>query len=168
MDDHGLTRDEIIVPMTWVTGGQTGADRACMDVALEYGVRLQGFCPRQRMAEDGPIDDQYPLQAIDGDYDDRTRANVVLADATVIFYATDIRGGSALTRFICDETKKPYLLLEIHQLSISDAVAALADFVEVHAVKRLNIAGPRASECAGIYAYVRSALSAFYLHAIKS
>ncbi|CAA0124953.1 Uncharacterised protein [BD1-7 clade bacterium] len=168
MDDHGLTRDEIIAPMTWITGGQTGADRACMDAALEYGVRLQGFCPRHRMAEDGPIDDRYPLQAIDGDYDDRTRANVALADATVIFYATDMFGGTALTHEFSDEIGKPCLLLEIHQLSISDAVAALADFVEVHAVKRLNIAGPRASECVGIYAYVRSALSAFYLHMIKS
>ena len=39
-----------------ISGGQTGVDRAALDVALELGIPCGGWCPRGRKAEDGPID----------------------------------------------------------------------------------------------------------------
>jgi hypothetical protein len=39
-----------------VSGGQTGADRAALDWALERNVLCGGWCPKGRKAEDGPID----------------------------------------------------------------------------------------------------------------
>jgi hypothetical protein len=39
-----------------VSGGQTGVDRAALDVALELGIPCGGWCPRGRLAEDGAID----------------------------------------------------------------------------------------------------------------
>lgn len=55
--------------MTWaltkiVSGGQTGVDRAALDLALELGIPCGGWCPPGRMAEDGPIDARYPLQEV--------------------------------------------------------------------------------------------------------
>jgi hypothetical protein len=44
-----------------VSGGQSGGDRAALDVALELGVPCGGWCPRGRKAEDGTIPDRYPL-----------------------------------------------------------------------------------------------------------
>ena len=38
-----------------VSGGQTGADRVALDVALEYGFEIGGWVPKGRLAEDGPI-----------------------------------------------------------------------------------------------------------------
>ncbi len=38
-----------------VSGGQTGVDRAALDVALELGLPCGGWCPKGRRAEDGPI-----------------------------------------------------------------------------------------------------------------
>jgi len=35
-----------------VSGGQTGVDRADLDVALELGLPCGGWCPKGRMAED--------------------------------------------------------------------------------------------------------------------
>jgi Circularly permutated YpsA SLOG family len=37
-----------------VTGGQTGVDRAALDVAGELGIPYAGFCPRGGWAEDLP------------------------------------------------------------------------------------------------------------------
>ena len=34
-----------------VSGGQTGVDRAALDVALELGIPCGGWCPRGRRAE---------------------------------------------------------------------------------------------------------------------
>jgi hypothetical protein len=39
-----------------ISGGQTGVDRAALDVALELGLPCGGWCPQDRKAEDGPID----------------------------------------------------------------------------------------------------------------
>jgi hypothetical protein len=38
-----------------VSGGQSGVDRAALDVALELGLPCGGWCPRGRKAEDGNI-----------------------------------------------------------------------------------------------------------------
>jgi hypothetical protein len=44
-----------------ISGGQTGVDRAALDVALELGLACGGWCPKGRRAEDGPIPERYPL-----------------------------------------------------------------------------------------------------------
>jgi hypothetical protein len=42
-----------------ITGGQTGADRAGLDFAIETGLEHGGYVPRGRKAEDGRIDDPH-------------------------------------------------------------------------------------------------------------
>ena len=44
-----------------ISGGQTGVDRAALDVGLESGLPVGGYCPAGRKADDGCIDDKYPL-----------------------------------------------------------------------------------------------------------
>ena len=44
-----------------VSGGQTGDDRAALDAARAAGLPCGGWCPRGRLAEDGPIDLAYPV-----------------------------------------------------------------------------------------------------------
>ena len=68
-----------------ISGGQTGVDRAALDVALELGLPCGGWCPRGRRAEDGPIDPRYPLTETPWDgYPQRTEWNVRDADGTLI------------------------------------------------------------------------------------
>jgi hypothetical protein len=47
--------------MKIVSGGQTGADRAALDAAMEAGVPCDGWCPADRNVEDGMIPDRYPV-----------------------------------------------------------------------------------------------------------
>src|SRR5690606_4861542 len=66
-------------------GGQTGVDRAALDAAMVCGVPVGGWCPRGRRAEDGPIPARYPLaETASSDYAERTRRNVLDADATLV------------------------------------------------------------------------------------
>ena len=44
-----------------VSGGQTGVDRAALDVAREQGIPSGGWCPKGRRAEDGSILPHYPV-----------------------------------------------------------------------------------------------------------
>src|SRR5882762_1585684 len=82
-----------------VSGGQTGADRAALDFALAHGVPHGGWCPRERLAEDGALEERYALRETpDTEYSQRTEWNVRDADGTVIFSITPgLSGGSKLT-----------------------------------------------------------------------
>ena len=40
--------------LTIVSGGQTGVDRAALDVAIELGIPYRGWCPKGGWAEDMP------------------------------------------------------------------------------------------------------------------
>ena len=63
---------------TIISGGQTGADRAGWDVALELGLAIGGWIPRGRRAEDGEVPTRYGgLRETDTDvYRERTEKNV--------------------------------------------------------------------------------------------
>jgi len=57
-----LNINMVIIFSKIISGGQTGVDRAALDVALEFGIPCGGWCPKDRKAEDGPIDPRYPLK----------------------------------------------------------------------------------------------------------
>ena len=95
-------------PITIVSGGQTGADRAALDWALKHNVPCGGWCPKGRKAEDGPIDSKYPLQETpSSSYLQRTEWNVRDSDATVLFSIQPIlSGGSKRTMEFAREAQE--------------------------------------------------------------
>src|SRR5271166_25117 len=69
-----------------ISGGQTGADRAGLDFAIETGLQHGGYVPRSRKAEDGRIADRYNLVELGtSSYPARNRKNIEESDGTVIF-----------------------------------------------------------------------------------
>ncbi len=82
-----------------ISGGQTGADRAALDVALKLGISHGGWIPKGRKAEDGPLPDKYQLREMPtGSYPKRTEQNVLDSDGTLIIARGKLTGGSDLTR----------------------------------------------------------------------
>jgi hypothetical protein len=152
-----------------VSGGQTGADRAALDFAIEHGLAYDGWCPRGRRAEDGPIDQRYQLRETESaKYDQRTRLNVQDSDATVVFtIAQQASGGTGLTIRLAKQEGKPLLHLarSFHaRAGTADSVRAdavrLNAFIKEHEVGRLNVAGPRASQEPTVASYVWSVFAA--------
>ena len=137
-----------------VSGGQTGADRAALDAALEIGFPCGGYCPKTREAEDGPIDVRYPLIEIEGGYAERTRKNVEESDGTLIVFRSPIHGGTRLTREYCLRYEKPCLLIDFPRVSPTQALEDLKSFIAQYEIAVLNVAGPRASDCPEVYGYV--------------
>ena len=61
-------------------------DRAALDFAIEHGIPHGGWCPRDRLAEDGSIPPRYELRETPSHkYAQRTEWNVRDSDATVLF-----------------------------------------------------------------------------------
>jgi hypothetical protein len=133
-----------------VSGGQTGVDRAALDVALELGVPCGGWCPRGRRAEDGPIPDRYPLRETSTrEYPQRTEANVADSDGTLILKHGKMDRGTALTLELAERHGKPCLVLDLEERP--DPARGVAWAAANH-VKTLNVAGPRESSRPGIQA----------------
>jgi hypothetical protein len=141
--------------LTIISGGQTGVDRAALDVALELALACGGFCPQGRRAEDGRIPDRYPLTELPtAEYADRTRKNVEAAGATLILHAGAIAGGTRLTRDMCQELGKPMRSIDL-ALAADATAADVSDWIAHEVLPRggmLNVAGPRESESPGIHA----------------
>ena len=140
-----------------ISGGQTGVDRAALDVAVELGLACGGWCPKGRASEDGPIPDHYPLtETPSAEPAQRTEWNVRDADATLIIAQSKLTGGTALTRRLARSMKKPCLVTNPAE-AISPAT--VRDWLDDHQVEVLNVAGPRASDDPHIYELARQLLS---------
>lgn len=140
-------------PLKLISGGQTGADRAALDVAIELGMDYGGAVPKGRLAEDGTLDAKYKKMAeLDApDYDVRTEKNVTDADATLIFTYGIIGGGSALTIEIAKKYKKPFLHVDFNTLSEDESVKRIKGWLNKIKPPVLNVAGSRESTSKGIY-----------------
>jgi len=132
-----------------ISGGQTGVDRAALDIALRNGIAHGGWCPRGRKAEDGAIAARYRLiETPRADYAVRTEWNVRDADATLILTRGRPDGGTALTLRCAAVHGKPRYLMDLDgDTDLSGLVAWLAE----HDIRILNIAGARESKQPGIY-----------------
>lgn len=133
-----------------VSGGQTGVDRAALDAAVEADIAIGGWCPRGRLAEDGPIPNAYPLVETPSDaYEQRTAWNVRDADATLILTIGEPTGGTAYTRTVALRMRRPALTIDLDtNPTIDDALAFIAEC----GARVLNVAGPRESKAADVYA----------------
>ncbi|MCF8025325.1 MAG: putative molybdenum carrier protein [Desulfobacteraceae bacterium] len=135
-----------------VSGAQTGADRAALDFAIEYGIEHGGWVPEGRMAEDGPVPSHYLVRELPGgDYVQRTEKNVEDSDGTLIVSRGELTGGSLLTWQMAEKHAKPCLHVNLGSVIVFDAAIDVYEWLTAHGIEVLNVAGPRASKDQGIY-----------------
>jgi hypothetical protein len=147
-----------------ISGGQTGVDRAALDVALKHGIECGGWCPSGRLDEFGRIPDQYPVQELqNGGFTERTLQNVKHSDGTVVIYIGKLAGGTKQTVGFCVELKQAHQLIDAAKFSPDDGANFIADFVRNNNIVILNVAGPRQSEWPEGYDYTSRVLERFFI-----
>jgi hypothetical protein len=136
-----------------VSGGQTGADRAALDVALAWQVPIGGWVPKGRAAEDGKLPDRYTgiSEAETDNPEERTRKNVEESDGTLIVSHGVLQGGSRLTQDVARELGKTCLHVDLLHTPIGVAVDQITAWADGGRLSTLNVAGPRGSEDSSIY-----------------
>jgi hypothetical protein len=136
-----------------ISGGQTGADRAGLDVAIARGLPHGGWCPKGRKAEDGPLPVRYHLtETPTASYLVRTERNAAESDATVIFTLGVLSGGSKRTADFARRHGRPCLHLQLAEGREELAAQTLASFIRVRRVASLNVAGSRETKATGLHA----------------
>ena len=154
--------------MKIISGGQTGVDRAALDVALKHGIDPGGWCPTGRLDEFGRIPDRYPVKELQaGGFTERTLRNVKDSDGTVIIYSGKLSGGTEQTVRFCLEQRRPHELIDVSNVSTEKAAHLIANFVRENEIDILNVAGPRQTEWPEGYEYASRALDLF-LNSIAS
>ena len=148
--------------MKLLSGGQTGVDRAVLDVALARGLPYGGWCPRGGWAEDCPTPPglltKYPhlKETPLADPAQRTEWNVRDADACLILVdagGSEISAGTTLAKELAQCYRKPLLVVDLRE---PDILERAAPWLRVQRAAfgagfTLAVGGPRESEAPGIY-----------------
>lgn len=142
-----------------VSGGQTGVDRAALDFAIANQIEHGGWCPRGRLAEDGPIPEFYRLEETESsEYRVRTERNVVDSDGTLLLYRFRLSGGTLLTHRFAKQHQRPVCRVRLDR---SNPWLPVMEWLQDNDIQVLNVAGPRESSNPGIGDETRRALDAF-------
>lgn len=159
-----------------VSGGQTGVDRAALDVAIHLGIPHGGWCPRGRRAEDGRMAAIYQLHETESsNYAERTEKNVIDSDGTLLLHLGPLTGGTLLTLQLAKRWGKPCLTVDLANpggqqagpdLPVgadgTDASVPVNRWIDEHHIKTLNVAGPRESSINGIGQMAREFLFSLF------
>ena len=149
--------------MILLSGGQTGVDRAALDIALARDITYGGWCPKGGWAEDLPLPPgllaKYPGLKVTplAEPAQRTEWNVRDADACLIVVdagGLDASEGTALAKELGHRYRKP---LFVADLTRADMLRPTALWLRVQMARhgdglKLAVGGPRESEAPGIYA----------------
>ena len=156
--------------MMFISGGQTGVDRAALDVAIERGLSWGGWCPKGGWAEDFPdppgLLARYPnlRETPLADPAQRTEWNVRDSDAILIIIdraGLSVSKGTMAAKEWARRDCKPVLTVDVSQ---PDAAVQVAGWLRDRrkrfgARMKLCVGGPRESEAPGIYKSARLLLA---------
>ena len=143
-------------PKRIVSGGQTGVDRSALIAAAILKIDHGGYCPMDRIAEDGEIPACYPMTECESrDYLVRTRLNIEHSDATlVLLHEYPPSGGTKRTIEFARALERPYASYQLdftaaddYHRSLARSIRAWWRFLEP---TTLNVGGPRESKAPGI------------------
>ena len=153
-----------------ISGGQTGADRAALDVAIKLDIPHGGWISKGRKTENGRLPDKYELKEMStGSYSKRTEKNVVESDGTLIISHGILTGGSALTRDYAEKHQCAWLHIDLNTTHTFKAASMINSWIMKNGIEILNVAGSRASEDHEIYKDTLKILEvAFHLSVIQA
>jgi hypothetical protein len=157
-------------PKKIVSGGQTGADQAALDVAIKLGIPHGGWISKGRITEAGFLHTKYNLQEmLTASYPLRTEKNVIDSDGTLIISHGKLTGGSGLTKKYAGKHDRPCLHIDLNEMTELEAALKTATWVSKNNISVLNVAGPRASKDPEIYQAVFHILeSTVHLCSVKN
>jgi hypothetical protein len=136
-----------------ISGGQAGAERAALDVAMALGISHGGWIPKGRLTETGPLPDKYHLKQMPSPgYPECAEQNIIRSDATLIVYRGKLSGTSTQAIAYAVRHQKECLHIDLNTHRGFPAAQMIQSWIVENDIETLNIAGPRASEDSDIYA----------------
>ncbi len=135
-----------------ISGGQTGAERAALDIALKFGFPHGGWLPKERLAEDGPLSDKYNLQEIATDnYLDIYKKNILESNGTLLIFCERCIEKQYLTQKLAKSFDRPHIEINLKNISAFTGALKIASWINENNVEIMHVTGPPTSEDVLIY-----------------
>ena len=146
-----------------ISGGQTGADQAALDIAIELRIPHGGWIPKGRITEKGLLPEKYKLQEMTtSSYSKCTEKNVIDSDGTLIICRGKISEGSELTLRYAGKHQRECLCIDMNTNRGFVAAQLIKAWIVENNIKVLNVTGTRSSKDSDIYVDSARLLRAVY------
>jgi hypothetical protein len=147
-----------------ISGGQTGAERAALDVAIKFNIPHGGWIPKGCNTENNPLSDKYQLQEFPThSYQAGIEKNVLEADGTLTFSRGAPSGQIKYARKIALQYKRHFLFINLNKTITYDASFSILSWVKQHNIENLNVAGQETPEDEKMYSDVFRTLEMAYV-----
>ena len=105
-----------------ISGGQTGGERAALDVAIQLGIPHGGWISKSRKTENGELPVKYRLKEMPTDsYPAQVANNVLHSHGTLLVSHGVPADESALTPRLANIYRRPWLHIDLNQRTLTEA-----------------------------------------------
>jgi hypothetical protein len=144
-----------------ISGGQTGADQAAFDAAINLGIPHGGWIPKSRRTEVGTLPGKYKLkEGPSSSFPESIEQNVIDSDGTLVISHGETTGEYLLTFKFAEHHKKKLLHIDLKNSKGFKAAQLVKSWIALNDIKVLNVSGPCESDDPNIYEDTVSLLKA--------
>jgi hypothetical protein len=135
-----------------ITGGQTGAEQAALDAAIELDIPHGGWVPKGRAAEADPLLEKYNVQKMPVSSRPKViEQNVIDSDGTLLISHGELSGKLAGARDMAVQHARPWIHIDLNMTTELDAALKTSIWMIEHNIRVLNVSGSKASKDPEIY-----------------
>ena len=135
-----------------ISGCQTGADIAGLEVAKKFGLETGGNIPFGYKTLDGPKPAYKAMYGVkvhySSSYVPRTRLNVQESDGTIRLAFDFTTRGEICTKRAIEDFKKPYFDVDLND---PPPISTVTNWIACHTIEVLNVAGNAEQSCPGTH-----------------
>lgn len=136
-----------------ISGGQTEADQAALDIAIKLRIPHGGWTPKGRIAETGSFPERFQLQEMQTDnYSECIKQNVIDSMGTLIISYGALTGDLDYARKMALRHKRQMLGIDLDQMDDAKAAFLLNDWIQLYRIDVVHVIGPDAE----VNPYVRN------------
>lgn len=125
-----------------ISGGQTEADQAALDIAIKLGIPHEGWIPKGRTTETGILPDRFKLKEMPSEnYSACIRQNVMDATGTLIISYGRVTGDLDLARKTTLRYGRQMLAVDLNQMDDTKAAKLLKDWIHLYRIEVMFVIG---------------------------
>jgi hypothetical protein len=142
-----------------ISSGQSGADRAALDVAIKLNIPHGGWASEGELAVDGSMSAKYRLRETRSSSNEvQAELNVVDSDGTLIMTRGPLNRILAYVREAAARHQKPWLYVDLSESDAFHAAFEIESWLLRNNIEVLNVAGPRDGSDSDLYQATKSIL----------
>ena len=125
-----------------ISGGQTEADQAALDIAIKLGIPHEGWISKGRTTETGTLPERFKLKEMSSEnYTECIRQNVMDATGTLIISYGRLTGDLDSARKATLRYGRQMLGVDLNQMDDTKAALLLKDWIQLYRIEVMFVIG---------------------------